>query len=272
MALYPGAELRLLPESATQRAIVPRIVIDHTQAGTGSLYGMWQGSGLESTFWVSLTGVVEQYMDSEVRSDANLEANGWHEDGVYYGAVSIETENSPEATQAAYRGGEGAAAFNRDPWTPEQLAALIDLHSWLADTHPMILRQRCNAPTVGGSGLGYHSMWGTGPTPWIPYKSRGKECPGRTRIAQWNETLLPAFVNPTATPNPEELTMADITALNTKLDAIAAEQAEQGKQIQKLYDEYGYSREPSGKPGDNGNRKWQNGKMYLWLRKIATGK
>lgn len=269
MALYSGAELRLLPESATQREIVPRIIIDHTQAGTGSLYGLWMGSGLESTLWVARSGLVEQYMDTEVQSDANLEANGWHEDGVYYGAVSIETENSPEATHAAYRGGEGAAAFNRDPWTPEQLEALIDLHAWLADTHRTILRQRCNAPTVGGSGLGYHSMWGTGPSPWIPYKSRGKECPGRTRIAQWNETLLPAFVNPVVTPNPEELTMADITALTEKIDSLTAKVDAQAQQIDKLYRDYGLSREPDPeKPGDNGSKRYQLGRIFL---KVVKG-
>jgi hypothetical protein len=211
MALCPFADHKLLPESGSQPAIVPRIVIDHTQAGHGSLFGQWQGSGLESTFWVAQSGTIEQYMDTEVQADANLEANRWLEGGVHYGAVSIETENSVAATQAAYHGGQGAAAFDVDPWTPEQIAALERLHDWLAHTHPQILRQRCDRPL--GAGLGYHSMWGTGPTPWIPYKSRGKKCPGDARIAQWHDVLLPAFVAGTAhpIPDPKELDMDETT-------------------------------------------------------------
>lgn len=194
MAKCPFATQRILPESTTQRAIVPRIIIDHTQAGTGSLYGYWAsaGVGLEDHFQVLLTGEIEQHMDTEVRADANLEANSWVERGETFGAIAIETENSRKATDLAYRGGQGAAAFDRDPWTPEQITSLLRLHEWLADTHPTIQRRRCDAPL--GSGLGYHSMWGTGPTPWIPYRSRGKTCPGAERIRQHNEILLPAFV------------------------------------------------------------------------------
>lgn len=208
MAKCPFAVQRILPESATQHRITPRIIIDHTQAGTGSLYGYWAsaGVGLEDHFQVLLDGTIEQHMDTEVQADANLEANRWVEDGESFGAIAIETENSRAATDLAYRGGQGAAAFDRDPWTPEQIASLIRLHDWLADTHPTILRQRCDRPL--GAGLGYHSMWGTGPTPWIPYKSRGKKCPGDARIEQHNRLLLPAFVGGTSAPTKDWSDMA----------------------------------------------------------------
>lgn len=204
MAKCPFAKQRILPESGTQKKIVPAIIIDHSQAGTGSLYNYWlTGTGLECHFWVSLDGTIEQYMDTEVQADANLEANRWIEGSTGYGAISIETENSRQATYNAYRGGQGAAAFYEDPWTPAQIASLKKLHKWLADTHPTIKRQKCNAPTIGGRGLGYHSMWGTGPTPWIPYKSRGKTCPCRYRIEQWHRELLPDFTKQVVTPAPE---------------------------------------------------------------------
>lgn len=210
MARCPFAKQRILPESGTQKKIVPAIIIDHSQAGTGSLYNYWlTGTGLECHFWVGLDGTIEQYMDTEVQADANLEANRWIEGGTGYGAISIETENSAQATYNAYKGGQGAQAFYDDPWTPAQLASLKKLHKWLADTHPTIKRQKCNAPTVGGRGLGYHSMWGTGPTPWIPYKSRGKTCPCRYRINQWNSELLPDFTNSTPiAPAPKGWLMA----------------------------------------------------------------
>lgn len=197
MAIYPKAKKCLLPESSTQPKIIPRIIVDHTQAGSNSVYGLWQSSGLESHFWISRTGLVEQYMDTEVQADANFKANRFLVGNVAYGAVSIETENSPSATQAAYHGGKGSKAFDVDPWTDAQLKALIALHEWLAVTHPKIKRQACDAPF--GSGLGYHSMWGTGPTDWIPAKSKGKTCPGTSRIAQHQKILLPAFTKSTGT-------------------------------------------------------------------------
>lgn len=212
MAKCPFAKQRILPESATQRSIVPAITIDHSQAGSGSLYNYWlSGSNLECHFWVALDGTIEQYMDTEVQADANLDANRWYESATntHYGAISIETENSVQATYNAYKGGQGAEAFYDDPWTPAQIASLKRLHRWLADTHPTIKRQKCNAPTVGGRGLGYHSMWGTGPTPWIPFKSRGKTCPCRYRINQWNSELLPDFIStPPTTTAPKDWLMA----------------------------------------------------------------
>jgi hypothetical protein len=214
MALIPFAHKRLLPENATQTRIRVAGAIDHTQAGTGSLYNYWlTGSNLESTLWIGLTGILEQYIDTEVRADANYKGNLWYEDGVAWGFVSIETENSKEATIAAYRGGEGAAAFNRDPWTDEQIEMLIMTHHWLFETHG-IKPQRATGGQ--GRGLGYHSMWGTGPTPWIPYSSRGKQCPGLERIRQWNEIVLPALISRTGTKPKEGLQVGD------KEDIIAA--------------------------------------------------
>lgn len=231
MSLYPGARVRLLPDAHRQPAITPAIIIDHTQAGSGSLYGWWTNpgsGGLECHLWVGLDGTVEQYVDTHRSADANYKANRWTEAGRAYGAISIETENTRAATNAAYRGGKGAAAFDADPWTPAQLDALEDLHDWLADEHPEIRRQRANAPTVGGRGLGYHSMWGTGPTDWIPYSSRGKTCPGRERIRQWNDRLLPAFVRSTSRPTPTpKPAPGGLTVSEAK--AIREEQARQTK-------------------------------------------
>jgi hypothetical protein len=160
MALCPFAVNKLLPESATQPAIVPRIVILHSAAGRGSLYNFFKNSSsLESHFWVSSTGVIEQYMDTGVRADANRNANGF--------AVSIETESSPEATER---------------WTPEQAAAIVRLTDWLCSAYA-IPRRLCDR--WDGSGIGYHVQFGA-PGPWTPV---AKSCPGPARIAQMPEII-----------------------------------------------------------------------------------
>jgi hypothetical protein len=178
MALYPEANQadrkaglvkrvwakvtrRLLPESATQPRIRPRVVILHSAAGRGSLYRFFlNSSNLESHFWVSSTGEVEQYMDTEVRADANLKANGF--------AVSIETESSPAATE---------------PWPSPQYEALVRLVRWICDTHGI---PKAKVTKWDGTGIGWHIQFGA-PGPWTPVS---KSCPGPARIRQ-----MPALIS-----------------------------------------------------------------------------
>lgn len=160
MALCPFASHKLLPESATQPKIIPRIVILHSAAGRGSLYNFFKNSSsLESHFWVSSTGVIEQYMDTNVRADANRNANGF--------AVSIETESTAAATER---------------WTPEQAAAIVRLTDWLCSSYA-IPRRLCDR--WDGSGIGYHIQFGA-PGPWTPV---AKSCPGPARIQQMPEII-----------------------------------------------------------------------------------
>lgn len=169
MALCPFASHKLLPESATQPKIIPRIVILHSAAGRGSLYNFFKNSSsLESHFWVSSTGVIEQYMDTNVRADANRHANGF--------AVSIETESTAAATER---------------WTPEQAAAIVRLTDWLCSSYA-IPRRLCDR--WDGSGIGYHIQFGA-PGPWTPV---AKSCPGPARIAQMPEII--AAVQKAAAP------------------------------------------------------------------------
>ena len=175
MALYPGANLAdppkpgllrrvatavkakvmLLPENATQGRIKPRVVILHSAAGKGSLYRFFlRSSNLESHFWVSESGVVEQYIDTTVRADANNKANGF--------AISIETESTRAATE---------------PWNPAQMAAIVKLVRWCCDTHG-IPAVKC--PRWDGAGIGWHIQFGA-PGPWTPVS---KSCPGPARIRQ----------------------------------------------------------------------------------------
>jgi len=179
MARCPFAAWRPLPENATSSHITPRIAVFHTMVGTlrGTENYFRTGTGIESHFGVgcpkcdggALDGVVWQWMDTNRRADANLDANGF--------AISVETCDH-------YSGG----VYTNPPLSPKQIQAWIRLGLWAADVHD-IPRRRCNA--WNGSGFGYHSMWGA-PSPWTP--AAGKTCPNPTRIRQFNETVLPAIV------------------------------------------------------------------------------
>lgn len=168
MPRYPAAVWRPLPENHDQPRGDKHLVIVHSAVGRGSLHSYFGrvDVGLESTFWVSKTGVVEQYLDTTVRADANRNANGR--------AISIETEDDGDP--------------DRQPWTVAQLDALVELIAWCCRTHP-IPPTRATGPN--GQGVGFHTMWGA-PSPWTPV---AKTCPGAIRIQQFDEVLLPRLTH-----------------------------------------------------------------------------
>lgn len=194
VSLCPFADQLLLPESHTQPTITPRLVILHSAAGKGSLHNFFaKSSNLESHFWVGEDGTIEQYIDTNVRADANLKANGF--------ALSIETESTVAATER---------------WNPVQAAAIVRLVGWICDEHRIPKRQ---VPTWDGSGIGWHNMFGT-PGPWTPH---AKSCPGLARTPQARDEIIPAVAaagtKPAPKPTPTgELTMADIDAIMKRLD------------------------------------------------------
>jgi len=155
-------------------------VILHTAVSTSnSLYDFLQNNSvLESHFYVTEEGVIEQYMDTQIMADANKNANSF--------AVSIETEDGRQIR----------------PWTDPQLASLIHLVTWLCDTHHI---PKVQIPSAYGSGIGWHVMFGA-PGPWTPV---AKSCPGQPRIDQTRNVLIPAVARgtqPTPPPIiPEEL-------------------------------------------------------------------
>lgn len=176
MALYPPAHKALLPENATQPKITPRMVIVHSAGGMSELYRWWQSAdshGLESHFWNGPTGDPYQYMDTNVRADANGEANGY--------AVSIENASSVAASERF--------------WAP-QAARIVDELVWLCHTHdiPPELTK-----TATGRGIAYHVQFGA-PGPWT--KAAGKVCPGPARIRQLLDEMIPEVARRMGTPAP----------------------------------------------------------------------
>jgi hypothetical protein len=172
-----GGSYKLLPEWRSQSRIRPVLIIDHSIVG--SAIGAWwyfhDRSGLESHFIIrgrrsgSADGHIWQLMDTDRRADANLQANDK--------AISIETEDDGDP--------------DTQPWTTAQLRSLIWLHDKLARVHPTIRRRE--ATDCDGPGLAYHTKLGA-PSCWTPIV---KTCPGRpTRVRQWRQILLPAFLHP----------------------------------------------------------------------------
>lgn len=196
MALYPPAVKKLIAPGVNDPRITARAVILHVAATeAGSLFNYFNGpsNGIESHFYVTRTGGVEQYRDTAFQADANRDANAF--------AISIETQ--------------GMAAGE---WTPEQLASLRALIRWCHAVHgiPIV---RC--ATWDGSGVGYHSQF----TQWA---GDGRTCPGPDRIRQIPALIASAAASgspaptPPATP-PGGLTVADINTLTAQLDqALAA--------------------------------------------------
>lgn len=159
MAIYPKAIVKLIP-SAVDGPIKPRVAILHVAVSeASSLYSYFslRSGGIESHFYVRYDGTVEQYRDTGLQADANMQANDF--------AVSIETEGMADGT-----------------WTDAQVQTIKDLLLWLHKTHdiPLVVPTKWN-----GSGVGYHILfmqeWAGGP----------RSCPGPNRIKQFNDVLVP---------------------------------------------------------------------------------
>ncbi|GAA2108657.1 peptidoglycan recognition family protein [Streptomyces synnematoformans] len=170
MAWYPGAtKMELQPESDDQAAIRPTQFIVHSMAAPWTprrLYEYWRDStNLESHFGLGFDGTLAQFIGTETRADANASANR-RGDGT--GAISIETASNTSST---------------DPWTAEQIEALIKLGVWAHRRHGIPLRI-CRSSTDPGFGWHrLHSAWSTG----------GTACPGPKRITQFKEVVMPGI-------------------------------------------------------------------------------
>ena len=160
----PFAIDKNIPPPESDPAIKPRMAILHVDAGNASsLYGNFKDrtDGIEAHFFIKKDGTIEQYRSIYFQADANYLANGF--------AVSIETQGY----------GEGE-------WTPEQMASIRKLLLWLRDEAGIPLRV---PPEWDSSGVGYHIQFGS-PGKWTNVV---KACPGRDRIKQYNNVLVPWF-------------------------------------------------------------------------------
>ena len=210
MAWYPKAARRELPQNRTARSISPRSIALHTAVSNGStLYAFFSGrsGGVESHFYVTETGTVEQYMDTAKRADCQLDGNAY--------AVSIETWDGAGDVWDARN-------VNRiPPWNAKQVEALVELMAWICRTHN-IPATKC--PRWDGRGIGYHAQFTGGAKRWNEHHA----CPGPTRIrqvptliAQTKAALDGAATKPAPAQEEDDLTPEQATQLAEIHDQIA---------------------------------------------------
>jgi N-acetylmuramoyl-L-alanine amidase len=192
------AEKRPLPEAESQSQITPRVVIVHTMVGSlkGTENFFTKSTGLESHFGIggptdgaNLDGVIFQWMDTDRRADANLDANAF--------AISIETSDGGDPSR---------------PWSSKQIDALVRLINALCDHHS-IPRKICDR--WDGSGLGWHVMFGA-PGHWTPVS---KSCPGPVRIKQLKNDVFPRVLGT------ESIVEVDMTT-DELLDALESDRGQ----------------------------------------------
>lgn len=155
MRLYPGAVARIVP-FPTPGAFQSLGLILHVQQGDNSPYGWFANpsNGAVSHWWISKTGLVEQYLDADCKSWAQMQGNATYH--------SAETEG-----------------FATEPLTDAQVGALAQLYRWGMETFGWAL-QLSDAP--GTRGFGWHGMGGA---TWGGHYG----CPGDLRKAQRADVL-----------------------------------------------------------------------------------
>jgi len=221
MAFCPFAVQQIIPESRTQGKIKPTTIIYHRAVSSAeSLLGYWTTPGveLESHFYIGQHGTIYQFMDTEVRADANVDANGF--------AISIET----------WDGGNTPDSMG---WNDKQVASAKKLGDWLCTTHGI---KRAAATTWNGGGIGGHNWF---PGPWA---GGPRGCPGTERNRQLRQDIIPAIAGGTIIEEDDDVSFKDITVnkwggkvtfetIMQELDYRAWEQGEQLKTLTALVGE-----------------------------------
>lgn len=157
--LIPFAEKKLIKPGANDPRIKARLGILHVDANNSpDLYRWFNGpsGGIESHTHIRKDGHLYQYRDTDYEADANFRANPF--------AFSVETQG--------YAEGE---------WTNDQLTMIKRLMVWggINLEIPLVKPKRWD-----GEGWGYHIQFDE----WHP---EPKACPGRERIEQYNDILVP---------------------------------------------------------------------------------
>lgn len=164
MAICPFAVQQIIPESHSQGRIKPTTLIFHRAVSSAdSLQAYWNSPGVEveSHFYIGRTGTIYQFVDTEVRADANVMANGF--------AISVET----------WDGGNTPDSMG---WNAEQMAANKRLAAWVCATHGI---KRAAATAWNSGGIGGHNWFAT------EWAGGPRGCPGTERTRQIRQEIIP---------------------------------------------------------------------------------
>ena len=166
MARYSVAKWLPIPENSTQSKINPTQFIFHSVAAPwdeNRIRAFWNESGIntESHFGLDYDGSLGQYLDTNVRADANVSAN--------YRAISCESASNTSST---------------DRWTAAQVKAMVELMAWAHRTHGIPARI-CRSES--DPGFGVHNMF-------PGWSGGGTVCPGKARAKQFREEVFPLFL------------------------------------------------------------------------------
>lgn len=162
MALCPFATHKIIHAESNDPPIKGRIAILHVAVSlAASLFEFFRdrSGGIESHFYITITGKIEQYRDTNREADANYLANPF--------AWSIET-----------------AGMGILPWNRLQKRAIQRLLLWLHQAEGLDL---VKVTAWDGHGVGYHIQFGT-PGKWT---NVSKGCPGAANIRLYNNWLVP---------------------------------------------------------------------------------
>lgn len=175
----PFATDKRLPEWRTEPRITPRVIILHSIVGSlaGADTHFRHHTSIEAHMGVGLDGEVWQWQNTNRQADANFLANDF--------AISIETADNGNPDSF--------------PWTDAQVAKIIQIINFLLGKYPSIKRQKVTS--WDGSGIGYHVQFGA-PGKWTPV---AKTCPGRVRIKQLEEIILPKVLEEEDMPSAKEI-------------------------------------------------------------------
>src|SRR5690606_35901982 len=167
MPRYSRAKWLPIPENKTQAKIKPTQFIIHSVVAPwdeNRIQQFWNESGVntEFDFGLDYDGSMGQYLDTDVRADANVSANTR--------AISVETASNVSAS---------------DKWTSAQVAALAELMAWAHRTHGIPARI-CRSSTDPGFGI--HNMFAS-------WSGGGTACPGKARTKQFKDEVWPLFLS-----------------------------------------------------------------------------
>lgn len=155
----PWAEKKLIEPGGNDPRINARVGIWHVDGGNArDLFNWFNGpsGGIESHCHTRTDGHTYQYRDFDFEADANFLANPF--------AASFETQGYADGI-----------------WTADQLAEMKRIMLWSVPNLGIPLQKPSR---WDGAGWGYHTMFDQ----WHP---EPKSCPGRKRIAQYHDILVP---------------------------------------------------------------------------------